>query len=66
MSVSETSKLLAESRKIVDSADSATDASVILTMILKFVSSIDNRLQKVENCLGKFEEMKNIITSLIN
>jgi hypothetical protein len=51
MSVIETSKLLAESRKIVDPA---------------LVSSIDNRLHKVENCLGKFEEMKNIITSLNN
>lgn len=66
MSLSETSKLLAESRQIVDSADSTTDASVILTMILKLVTSIDNRLQKVENCLGKFEEMKNFMNSLNN
>jgi uncharacterized coiled-coil DUF342 family protein len=33
-------------------------------MILNLVSSIDKRLQSVEKCVGKFDEIKNIITSL--
>ena len=40
-----------------------TDITALLNMILKLVSSIDNRLQPVEKGIGKFDEIKNIIIS---
>ena len=52
------------SRKIVDEADESTSVNLILNMILKLVSSIDTRLQGVEKSVGKFDELKNIITSV--
>jgi hypothetical protein len=52
------------SRKIVDEADDNTNISVLLNTILKLVSSIDVRLQGVEKSVGKFDEIKTIITSL--
>ncbi|CAC5368243.1 unnamed protein product [Mytilus coruscus] len=64
MLLSETRKLLQQSRKIVDEADENTSVNIILNMILKLVSSIDTRLQGVEKSVGKFEELKNIITSV--
>ena len=64
MSLSDTRKLLQQSRKIVEEADKNTSINVILNMILKLVTSIDSRLQGVEKCFGKFDELKNIITSL--
>ena len=64
MSLSETRKLLQQSRKIVDEADESTSVNLILNMILKLVSSIDTRLQGVEKSVGKFDELKNIITSV--
>jgi peptidoglycan hydrolase CwlO-like protein len=60
----ETRKLLQQSRKIVDEADDSTNISVLLNTILKLVSSIDVRLQGVEKSVGKFDEIKTIITSL--
>jgi uncharacterized coiled-coil DUF342 family protein len=64
MSLSETRKLLQQSRKVVEEADENTSVTSILNMILNLVSSIDKRLQSVEKCVGKFDEIKNIITSL--
>ena len=64
MSLGETRKLLQQSRKIVDEADDNTNISVLLNKILKLVSSIDVRLQGVEKSVGKFDEIKTIITSL--
>lgn len=64
MSLGETRKLLQQSRKIVDEADDNTNISVLLNTILKLVSSIDVRLQGVEKSVGKFDEIKTIITSL--
>lgn len=64
MSLTDTRKLLQQSRKIVEEADENTSVNVILNMILRLVTSIDTRLQGVEKCFGKFDELKNIITSL--
>lgn len=64
MSLSETAKLIDESRKIVENTGESQNASVILSMILKLVSSIDNRLQCVEQSVIKIEEFKNVITSI--
>jgi hypothetical protein len=47
-----------------DEADDNTNISVLLNTILKLVSSIDVRLQGVEKSVGKFHEIKTIITSL--
>ena len=64
MSLGETRKLLQQSREIVDEADDNTNISVLLNTILKLVSSIDVRQQSVEKSVGKFDEIKTIITSL--
>jgi hypothetical protein len=52
MSLSETRKLLQQSRKVVEEADENTSVTSILNMILNLVSSIDKRLQSVEKCVG--------------
>jgi hypothetical protein len=57
MSLSETRKLLQQSRKVVEEADENTSVTSILNMILNLVSSIDKRIQSVEKC----DEIKNII-----
>jgi len=64
MSLSETTKLIEESRRIIENTDENPSASVILTMILKLISSIDNRLHRVEQGVIKIEEFKTIITSV--
>ncbi|CAC5378430.1 unnamed protein product [Mytilus coruscus] len=64
MSLSETRKLLQQSLKVVEESGDNTSSNAILTMILNLVSSIDKRLQNVENSVGKFDEIKNIITSI--
>jgi hypothetical protein len=48
MSLSETRKLLQQSRKVVEEADENTSVTSILNMILNLVSSIDKRLQSDE------------------
>ena len=63
MSLTETSKLIEQSRKIVQDSDS-NDVSVMLTSILSLVSTIDNRLQRVEKGLRQFDGLKNVLTSL--
>jgi hypothetical protein len=45
MSLSESRKLLQQSRKVVEEADENTSVTSILNMILNLVSSIDKRLQ---------------------
>lgn len=64
MSLSETRKLLQQSIKVVEESGENTSTNNKLTMILNLVSSIDKRLQNVENSVGKFDEIKNIITSI--
>jgi hypothetical protein len=48
MSLSETRKLLQQSRKVVEEADENTSVTSILNMILNLVSSIDKRLPSVD------------------
>ena len=48
---------------VVEEADENTSVTSILNMI-NLVSSRDKRLQSVEKCVGKFDEIKNTITSL--
>ena len=61
MSLTETSKLIEQSRKIVQDSDS-NDVSVMLTSILSLVSTIDNRLQRVEIGLSQFDGLNNVLT----
>jgi hypothetical protein len=63
MSSTETSKLIEQSRKIVQDSDS-NDVSVMFTSILSLVSTIDNRLQRVEKGLSQFDGLKNVLRSL--
>ena len=63
MSLTETSKRIKQSRKIVHDSDS-NDVSVMLTSILSLVSTIDNRLQRVEKGLAQFDGLKNVLTSI--
>jgi hypothetical protein len=63
MSLTETSKLLEQSGTIVQDSDS-NDVSVMLTSILSLVSTIDNRLQRVEKGLCQFDGLKNMLASL--
>jgi DNA repair ATPase RecN len=63
MSFTETSKLIEQSRKIVQDSDS-NDVSVMFTSILSLVSTIDNRLQRVEKGLSQFDGLKNVLRSL--
>ena len=63
MSLTETSKRIEQSRKIIQDSDS-NDVSVMLTSILSLVSTIDNRLQRVEKGLAQFDGLKNVLTSI--
>ena len=63
MSLTETSKRIEQSRKIIQDSDS-NDVSVMLTSILSLVSIIDNRVQLVEKGLSQFDSLKNVLTSL--
>ena len=63
MSLTETSKRIEQSRKIIQDSDT-NDVSVMLTSILGLVSTIDNRLQRVEKGLAQFDGLKNVLTSI--
>lgn len=57
MSLSDTSKLIEQSRKIVES--SHDDVSTIINMFLQIVTSIDSRMQRIEtNIDKKLDELK--------
>ncbi|VDI47084.1 Hypothetical predicted protein [Mytilus galloprovincialis] len=64
MSLKETAALLAESRKIVNQSKE-DDSYVLLNMILQVVTTMDNRMQKIEKGVNKIDELKNIITSIV-
>lgn len=64
MSLKETAALLAESRKIVNQSKE-DDSYVLLNMILKIVTTMDNRMQKIEKGVNKIDELKTIITSVV-
>lgn len=55
MSLTSTSKLIEESRKIVD----ASNDNSLLNLILEIVTKIDNRMVQMENNMGKrLDDMK--------
>jgi len=57
MSLSDTSKLIEQSRKIVE--NSHDDVSTIINMILQIVTSIDSRMQRMETNIDKrLDELK--------
>ena len=50
MSLEETSKLLAESRKVIeDSSNNVDNAPMLFNMVLRIVTSIDSRLKTIES-----------------
>ena len=51
MSLSDTSKLIEQSRKVVE--NSHDDVSTIINMILQIVTSIDTRMQRIETDTDK-------------
>jgi hypothetical protein len=49
MSLNETSNLIAQSRKIIESGqDDTTNSNTLLNIILQIVTSIDTRVQRME------------------
>ena len=54
MSLNETSHLIAQSRKIIDSGqDDTTNSNALLNIILQIVTSIDTRVQRMETNIEK-------------
>ena len=65
MSLEETSKLLAESRKVIeDSSNNVGNAPMLFNMVLRIVTSIDSRLKTIESGIETINEIKkDLITS---
>ena len=54
MSLKETSNLIAQSRKIIESGqDDTTNSNALLNIILQIVTSIDTRVQRMETNIEK-------------
>ena len=54
MSLNETSNLIAQSRKIIESGqDDTTNSNTLLNIILQIVTSIDSRVQRMETNIEK-------------
>ena len=54
MSLNETSNLIAQSRKIIESGqDDTTNSNTLLNIILQIVTSIDTRVQRMESNIEK-------------
>jgi hypothetical protein len=54
MSLKETSNLIAQSRKIIESGqDETTNSNALLNIIPQIVTSIDNRAQRMETNIEK-------------
>ena len=54
MSLNETSNLIAQSRKIIESGqDDTTNSNTLLNIILQIVTSIDTRVQRMETNIEK-------------
>lgn len=67
MSLSETSALIAESRKIVDSKhNDAFDVKAMLDMILNIVTNIDNRMGRLEANMNKRVDELNQSINLVS
>lgn len=59
MSLEETSKLLAESRKVIeDSSNNVDNDSMLFNMVLRIVTSIDSRLKTIESGIETINEIK--------
>ena len=59
MSLEETSKLLAESRKVIeDSSNNVDNAPMLFNMVLRIVTSIDSRLKTIESGIESINEIK--------
>jgi hypothetical protein len=59
MSLEETSKLLAESRKVIeDSSNNVDNAPMLFNMVLRIVTSIDSRLKTIESGIETINEIK--------
>jgi len=59
MSLEETSKLLTESRKVIeDSSNNADNAPMLFNMVLRLVTSIDSRLKTIESGIETINEIK--------
>ena len=58
------SKLLEESRKIVEQGAEEESSLVLLKMILQIVMAMDERMTKIENGMTKITEIKDAITSV--
>ncbi|CAC5380625.1 unnamed protein product [Mytilus coruscus] len=64
MALSETRKLMEDSRSIIEGNGDDLSVPLLLNTFISLVSSIDKRLQVVEKGIENFGEFKNIITSL--
>lgn len=66
MSLNETSALIAESRKIIDSGqDSSDNVLLSLNMILRIVTNIDDRMKKMESNIDKrIDDLKQTMLSV--
>ena len=59
MSLEETSKLLAESRKVIeDSSNNVDNAPMLFNMVLRIVNSIDSRLKTIESGTQTINEIR--------
>ena len=59
MSLEETSKLVVESQKLVESnEDINANTPLILNMLLRIVSSVDSRLKTIETAVGSISDIK--------
>jgi hypothetical protein len=59
MSLEKTSKLLAESRKVIeDSSNNVDNAAMLFNMVLQIVTSIDSRLKTIESGIETINEIK--------
>ena len=59
MSLEETSKLLTESRQVIeDSGNNVENFPILFNMVLRIVTSIDTRLKSIETGIETINEIK--------
>lgn len=59
MSLEETSKLLTESRQVIeDSGNNVDNFPILFNMVLRIVTSIDTRLKSIETGIETINEIK--------
>ena len=64
MSLSETSKLLVESQKIMEQSKENDNNTYMLNLILKMVTDVDNRSKAIEEKLSKLDKVETELRSL--